>query len=119
MDRARVSPPRSSCMSHLIRSSRSFFHAAASFLARPAARATVLLLGLGAMGSGCASAPVSPGVAGPGKVASASDYFPLDMGWKWAYDLDRSAEHMLAVYQVRERVPDGAIVQAGDERISY
>jgi hypothetical protein len=43
----------------------------------------------------------------------------LDAGWKWAYDLERQGEHMLAVYAVLERTPEAAIVQAGDERIEY
>lgn len=74
---------------------------------------------LAALLMGCASAPAPQATAPASKTASASDYFPLEPGWKWAYDLDRSGEHMLAVYQVLERVPDAAIVQAGDERISY
>jgi hypothetical protein len=106
-------------MSHVIPSIRLLVSAPAAFLARPVARATVLLLSLCAVGSGCASTPVSSAAAAPQKPGSASDYFPLDAGWKWAYDLDRSGEHMLAVYQVMERVLDGAIVQAGEERISY
>lgn len=106
-------------MPHLIPSSRPFVSASMAFLARRVAPATVLLLSLYAVGAGCASAPVSSAGAGPQRPGSASDYFPLDAGWKWAYDLDRSGEHMLAVYQVMERVLDGAIVQAGDELISY
>jgi hypothetical protein len=114
-------------MSHLIPSNRPFAPALASFLAPflapfvawPVARAAVLLASLGVLGGGCASTPVSSAGAAPQKAGSASDYYPLDAGWKWAYDLDRSGEHMLAVYQVMERVLDGAIVQAGDEQISY
>jgi hypothetical protein len=69
-------------------------------------------------GPGCAETGPPP-VAGPPKTATASDYFPLDAGWKWAYELERGDQHLLAVYTVMERFPDGAIVQAGDERISY
>jgi hypothetical protein len=68
--------------------------------------------------TGCASSSPAPAVAAP-KNAVASDYFPLDAGWKWAYELERGGQHLLAVYAVLERLPDGAIVQAGDERISY
>jgi hypothetical protein len=107
-------------MSHVIHTNPPVFAAAAAFRARPLARATVVLLGLCLIGAGCASAPASSGAVAPQrKPASASDYFPLDAGWKWAYDLDRSGQHMLAVYQVMERAADGAVVQAGDERISY
>jgi len=67
----------------------------------------------------CASTPAPSKSTGVAKAASAADYYPLEPGWKWAYDLDRSGEHMLAVYQVLERVPDAVIVQAGDERIAY
>ena len=66
----------------------------------------------------CASAPSSP-AAGPARSTAATDYFPLDAGWKWAYELERDGQHLLAVYAVLERMPDGAIVQAGDQRISY
>lgn len=85
---------------------------AAAPCTRAVALAAVLAVG------GCASTTPAP-VAGPPRSASASDYFPLDAGWKWAYELDRAGQHMLAVYSVLERVPDGAIVQAGDQRISY
>jgi hypothetical protein len=68
---------------------------------------------------GCASAPAPSKSAAAAKGATAADYYPLEPGWKWAYDLERSGEHMLAVYQVLERVPDAAIVQAGDEMITY
>ena len=68
--------------------------------------------------SACASSPPGPAVS-PARSTTAADYFPLDAGWKWAYELDRGGQHMLAVYTVLERLPDGAIVQAGDERISY
>lgn len=67
----------------------------------------------------CASAPPTPASPLVSKTTLASDYFPLDVGWKWAYELDRDGQHMLAVYSVFERSPDGAVVQAGDERISY
>lgn len=67
---------------------------------------------------GCASSP-PPAAPTALKATSAADYFPLDPGWKWAYDLERDGQHMLAVYSVLERVPEGAIVQVGDEHISY
>ena len=66
----------------------------------------------------CASAPAHQ-PASASRSTSASDYFPLDAGWKWAYELERDGQHLLAVYTVLERLPDGAIVQAGDQRISY
>jgi hypothetical protein len=78
-----------------------------------------VLLGLVAVGAaGCATSPASSASA-PAKGRMASDFYPLDAGWKWAYDLDRQGEHMLAVYAVLERTPDAAIVQAGDQRMEY
>jgi hypothetical protein len=76
------------------------------------------LWALMAVGTGCATSPTTttPALA---KEHVAADYYPLDAGWKWAYDLDRQGEHMLAVYAVLERTPDAAIVQAGDERMEY
>jgi hypothetical protein len=107
-------------MSHQTRSSRPFIPPTTMVVAGRAARAAVLLSwSLCALTAGCASAPVPSARSSVQKNGSASDYFPLEAGWKWAYDLDRSGEHMLAVYQVMERVLDGAIVQAGDERLSY
>jgi hypothetical protein len=68
--------------------------------------------------TGCATAPPGP-AASASRSTAAADYFPLEAGWKWAYELDREGQHLLAVYTVLERMPDGAIVQAGDQRISY
>jgi hypothetical protein len=67
----------------------------------------------------CASAPSGAPALAASKAATASDYFPLEVGWKWAYELERDGQHLLAVYAVSDRVPDAAIVQAGDERIAY
>jgi hypothetical protein len=75
-----------------------------------------LLLAVGWAGCATTAAPTTPAVT---KTQSAADYYPLDVGWKWAYDLDRQGEHMLAVYAVLERTSDTAIVQAGDERMMY
>ncbi|MES1204603.1 MAG: hypothetical protein ABUS79_01575, partial [Pseudomonadota bacterium] len=84
-------------------------------------RTTALwVIGLGFVSGvvGCAAGP-SATPAEATKARLAADYYPLDMGWKWAYDLERQGEHMLAVYAVLERTPESAIVQAGDERIEY
>lgn len=105
-------------MSHTVRSTR----VSALLPSGDARHGRRLLLGtVFALALGCASSPSSPSPSGPapGRPESAADYYPLEPGWKWAYDLERNGEHMLAVYQVLERVPDGAIVQAGEERLSY
>jgi hypothetical protein len=49
----------------------------------------------------------------------ATDYYPLDAGWRWAYDVERGQERILATYAVLERIGDTAIVQAGEERLGY
>ena len=78
----------------------------------------MLLVALGAP-FGCATAPTSGSAAVAAQPRKAADYYPLDAGWKWAYDLERSGDHLLAVYSVLERKPDAAVVQAGDERLEY
>jgi hypothetical protein len=49
----------------------------------------------------------------------AADYYPLAEGWKWAYDLEKDGDKILAVYSVLERTPTQAVVMAGMERLSY
>jgi hypothetical protein len=49
----------------------------------------------------------------------AADYYPLTEGWKWAYDLEKDGQKILAVYAVTERTPEGATILAGTERIDY
>jgi hypothetical protein len=88
---------------------------------RPAAArvfASLLAAAVLAGAAGCATTPAPTSVLLP-QARTADDYYPLQAGWKWAYDLQRDADHLLAVYAVLERTPDTAIVQAGDERISY
>jgi len=89
-----------------------------SFLSRSVAIGALALSAAAATGGGCASAPVTAPVA-PAQPLTASDYYPLEAGWKWAYDLERDAGRLLAVYAVLARTPDAAIVEAGDQRISY
>jgi hypothetical protein len=78
-----------------------------------------VLGGVVALGiAGCATTP-APSAVEASKSRSASDFYPLDAGWKWAYDVERQGEHLLAVYAVLERTPETAIVQAGEERLEY
>jgi len=69
--------------------------------------------------SGCATASSSVSSGASGKPLGAGDYYPLSPGWKWAYDLVKDDQPMLATYAVLERTPDTAIVQAGEERLAY
>ena len=77
----------------------------------------VLLAGLGVMS--CSTAGPAQRASAPPATRTAADFYPLEPGWKWAYDLEKDGQHMLAVYAVLERTPDTAIVQAGDERLIY
>jgi hypothetical protein len=81
-------------------------------------------LGLGlvamALGVGCATAAGGEGALPPQpKNLKAADYYPLTPGWRWAYDLEKDGQKILAMYAVLERTIDTAIVQAGDERLIY
>jgi len=81
--------------------------------------AALCLLALAA-GGGCATAGGDAGALPPQpKNLHAVDYYPLTPGWRWAYDLEKDGQSMLAMYAVLERTPDTAIVQAGDERLTY
>jgi hypothetical protein len=66
----------------------------------------------------CATPSPRP-VAAPAHASTAVDFYPMEAGWRWAYDLEKDGQHMLAVYSVLERTQDTAIVQAGQERLMY
>jgi len=90
---------------------------------RASARARHAWIGLGcALGLGlsaCATTPPTPPATVPEAGRTASDFYPMEPGWKWAYDLEKEGQHLLAVYAVLERTQDTAIVQAGQERLMY
>jgi hypothetical protein len=50
---------------------------------------------------------------------TAADFYPLTPGWKWAYDVEKDGVNILATYAVLERNGDVAVVQAGDEHLTY
>ena len=50
---------------------------------------------------------------------TATDYYPLADGWKWAFDVEQDGMNILATYVVLERKDAIAVVQAGDERLTY
>ncbi len=80
-------------------------------------RAALVVLGL--IGSGCATqAPPSSDIK-PRPNLTAADFYPLSPGWKWAYDVERDGLNILATYAVQERTGDTAVVQAGDEKLTY
>lgn len=98
------------------RASRRAWRAPRSVFSLAAFAVAIGTLGLGALG--CGTNP-GPPAAQPSRVLAAEDYYPLSPGWKWAYDLEREGERVLAVYSVLERTSEKAIVQAGDDRLTY
>jgi hypothetical protein len=83
-------------------------------------RVASLLIALG-LCTACASTTPAPAPAGPvgPPPEDAAAYYPLVPGWKWAYTVDKGGVQMLATYAVLERLGETAIVQAGEERLSY
>lgn len=80
------------------------------------AKLSVLLFGLAL---GCATGGGAPAAIVPRPNLTAADYYPLGAGWKWAYDVEKEGVNILATYVVLERTGDTAVVQAGDERLTY
>jgi len=79
-----------------------------------------LLLVLGVAGvAGCATNAASGNEIRPRPNLTAADYYPLAMGWKWAYDVEHDGVNVLATYAVIERAGDTATVQAGQDRLTY
>lgn len=69
--------------------------------------------------AGCATSPsVSKPAAGP-PPEDARAYYPLSAGWRWAYELEKGGERILATYAVDEVAGDTVIMVAGDERLLY
>ena len=71
-------------------------------------------------GGGCATPGPGGGPAsGPPRTFVAADLYPLDLGWKWAYDLEKDGQKILATYAVLERSVDTAMVQGGEDNMTY
>jgi hypothetical protein len=68
-------------------------------------------------GLACATAQKAPARTPPPEQAAA--YFPLASGWKWAYEIEKGGEKILATYAVLQQIGDTAIIQAGEERNGY
>ena len=87
-----------------------------------ATRLTTLLLACPALAGllACAgSNPQKPAAAQTTSSEDARQYYPLETGWRWAYDVEKAGERILAIYSVIERGGASAVLQAGTERISY
>lgn len=67
----------------------------------------------------CAGAPP----AGPAKARElprdARAYYPLEPGWKWAYDVEQNGEAILATFAVTAREGDRVTVLGGDQVLQY
>jgi hypothetical protein len=79
--------------------------------------AVVLVVTMGT--SGCATTGGTSNDIKPRANLTAADFYPLTPGWKWAYDVEKDGMNILATYAVLERNGDTAVVQAGDERLTY
>ncbi len=82
---------------------------------------SLALRGLGtvmfvACGLACATSGSARRAPAPERAA---DYFPLTAGWKWAYEIERGGQKVLATYAVMQQIGDSVIVQSGDERNGY
>lgn len=87
---------------------------------RFARRFSSLLLSTATLLTACATGGGGAGDAiKPRPGLAAADYYPLADGWKWAFDVEQEGMNILATYVVLERKGGVAVVQAGDERLTY
>ncbi len=82
-------------------------------------RPSRLFIVFGLLFAGCATGGGSPNDIKPRANLTAADFYPLAPGWKWAYDVEKDGINILATYAVLERTGDVAVVQAGDDRLTY
>jgi hypothetical protein len=84
-------------------------------MTRPLTVVSVLL----SVALGCASTGTGGAKHVPRTGLKAADFYPLAEGWKWAYDLEKDGQKILAVYAVVEKLPDSATVATGEELLQY
>ena len=77
---------------------------------------TLALLG-GVLSCATAGSGIAPHVPRTG--LKAANFYPLAEGWKWAYDLEKDGQKILAVYAVSESAPDRATIVTGIEHLDY
>jgi len=82
-------------------------------------RSALAALGPALLLVGCATAGGGSNDIKPRANLTAADFYPLMPGWKWAYDVEKDGVNVLATYAVLERTGDVAVVQAGDEHLTY
>jgi hypothetical protein len=78
-----------------------------------------LLLTVSFLVPACATSGGGGDTIRPRAGSTAADYYPLSDGWKWAFDVEQDGMNILATYVVLERKGGVAVVQAGDERLTY
>jgi hypothetical protein len=71
------------------------------------------------LAAGCGTAGSGPPARVPRTGLTAADLYPLIQGFKWAYDLEKDGEKILATYAVVESNAKGATILAGGEKLSY
>jgi hypothetical protein len=81
--------------------------------------AAVVVFAVGSLSMGCATEGAAPNEIKPRANLTAADFYPLAPGWKWAYDVEKDGINILATYAVVERTGDTAVVQTGDEKLTY
>ena len=79
----------------------------------------VVVVAVGCLVLGCATEGAAPNDIKPRANLTAADFYPLAPGWKWAYDVEKDGINILATYAVVERTGDTAVVQTGDEKLTY
>lgn len=72
-----------------------------------------------AMASACAGAPKPTGPAKLATPTTPAAYYPLEPGWKWAYDVEQDGEAILATFAVTLREGERALVSGGDQLLEY
>jgi len=79
----------------------------------------LVLLAVSVLVPACATSGGGPEAVRPRAGVTAADYYPLSDGWKWAFDVEQDGMNILATYVVLERKEAVAVIQAGDERLTY
>lgn len=69
--------------------------------------------------TGCASATPAPTTQKKALPQDATAYYPLEPGWKWAYDVEQDGEPILATYSVISREGERVTVAGGEQVLEY
>lgn len=72
-----------------------------------------------ACATACATTPATTPAPTAPPPEDAAQYYPLEQGYRWAYDVQRGQEQILAVYAVRARHGTSVELEAGGEVIRY